>query len=220
MTGFDDTLRAASLAILKRELTESERLEFLDLAGAIGMSNVKDYLYMLMIFKRNEDKINRQLLSFRKEIKAKFEEIGALEKKIDATLENSIREILHDGARAIALGMTYYITNSAKKVLGANTEFHFLRGQVLIVCLMSVLAALAYWLGTRDVLGALTDGGRINYLRAVLQIPAIGVAILCGSVYVTAWALDYWTPVKRYVSYKVMLTLKILILLALLWHVL
>jgi hypothetical protein len=151
---------------------------------------------------------------------ARFEEMGVLEKKIDATLERSIREILHDGAQAIERGMTDCITASAKEVLGANTEFHFLRGQVLAVCLMSILAALAYWLGTGDILGVLTDDGRMNYLRAVLQIPASGVAFICGSLYVVVWALDYWKSVERYVSYKAMFTLKILILLALLLHVL
>jgi hypothetical protein len=219
MVGFDDTLRAASLAILKRELTESERIEFLDLAGAIGMSSVEDYLYMLMIFKRNEDKINGQLLSFRKEMKAKFEEMGALEKKIDATLESTISRILGDGAREIGRNMGNHIAESAKDALKGYGEFHCLRGQILTVCLISVLAAFSYWLGTGDILGVLTDD-RIGYLRTALQIPASGVAFICGGVYVAAWVLDHWNFVKRYVSYKIMLTLKILILLVLLLYLL
>jgi hypothetical protein len=60
MAGFENSLRTASKAILKRDLTEAERVEFLELAGAIGMNNVEDFLYMLMVFKRNEDKLNRR----------------------------------------------------------------------------------------------------------------------------------------------------------------
>jgi hypothetical protein len=42
MAGFENSLRTASMAILKRELTESERVEFLEMAGAMGMSDVED----------------------------------------------------------------------------------------------------------------------------------------------------------------------------------
>jgi hypothetical protein len=66
----------------------------------------------------------------------------------------------------------------------------------------------------------LTDDGRVNYLRGALRIPASGVAFICGYVYVALWVLDHWIPIKRYVSYKVILALKILILLVLLLHVL
>jgi hypothetical protein len=94
MADFENTLRAASQAILKRELTENERIEFLELAGAIGMSSVEDYLYMLMIFKRNEDRITGQMVSFKKEMKARFDEMGVLEKKVDATLGKTLEDML------------------------------------------------------------------------------------------------------------------------------
>jgi predicted nuclease of restriction endonuclease-like (RecB) superfamily len=48
----------------------------------------------------------------------------------------------YTGLKEIGRGMTDCIIASAKDVLGANTEFHFLKEQVLTVCLMSVLAAL------------------------------------------------------------------------------
>ena len=90
MANFENTLREASLAILRRELTENERVEFLELAGAIGMSSVEDYLYMLMIFKRNEDRISAQMVTFKKEMKDRFDDMGVLEKKIDATLGKTL----------------------------------------------------------------------------------------------------------------------------------
>jgi hypothetical protein len=219
MTGFDNTLREVSLAILKRELTENERLEFLDLAGTMGVNDVQDYLYLLMVFKRNEDRIGGQLFSFRKEMAAKFEAMSALEKKIDHKLESTISKILSDGAREIGRDMGNHIAESAKDALKGYEEFHLLRGQILAICLISCLAAFSYWLGTGDVLGVLTHG-RVGYLREMLRIPASGVMFMCGLLYVMTWILDHWYFVKRYVSYKVTLTLKILVLLALLLHVL
>ena len=98
MANFENNLQTTSHTILKRELTESERVEFLELAAAIGVSSVNDYLYMLMIFKRNEDSIAGQLLSFKKEMKARFDEMGVLEKKIDATLGTTLEDMFGKGA--------------------------------------------------------------------------------------------------------------------------
>lgn len=132
MAGFENALRATSLAILKRELTESERIEFLELAGAVGMGNVEDYLYMLMIFKRNEDRVNDTLVSLKEELREQFEEIGALERKIDVTLEASVLRILEDGAREIGHDMGKQIAKSASEVLSTNEEFYYMRGQSLV----------------------------------------------------------------------------------------
>ena len=95
MTDFDKALQSASQAILRRELTEIERVELLDLGAAIGMSTVKDYLYMLMIFKRYEDRISAQMLSFENEMNSKFDEMGVLENKIDATLVKTLDDMLN-----------------------------------------------------------------------------------------------------------------------------
>jgi len=148
MGDFENTLQAASQAILKRELTENERVEFLELAGVIGMSSVEDYLYMLMIFKRNEDKVNKQLVFFENEMKARFDEISALERKIDITLKKSIEDMLGKGAEKIGYLMGRDIVDSAKEILKTSGEFHFLRGQVLIVFITVLMAALGYWLGS------------------------------------------------------------------------
>jgi hypothetical protein len=214
MAGFENSLRTASFAVLKRELTESERVEFLELAGAMGMGNVEDYLYMLMVFKRNEDRVNDALAAFRNEMGAKFEEMGALAGKIDGTLENSITRVLGDGARQIGRDMGYHIAESAKGVLGASEEFHFLRGQTWIVCLITFLMTLAYWLGTVNILKV----DDMKPLETLLMLPAGGAAFACGFCYTVMWAFDHWKLVKRDIFQKVRLALQILVLVAIFLH--
>jgi hypothetical protein len=140
---------------LKRDLTESERVEFLELAGAIGMGNVEDFLYMLMVFKRNEDKVDGTLASFRDEMKARFDEMTTLEQNIRGTLESSISRVLGDGAREIGRDMGSEIAESAKDVLSSTKEFHFIRGQTFVAGLdhcsfcCVILAWCCVWLWER-----------------------------------------------------------------------
>jgi hypothetical protein len=217
MAGFENSLRAASLAILKRELTEGERVEFLELAGAIGMGNVEDYLYMLMVFKQNEDRVNDALASFRNEMKSKFDEMGALAGKIDETLENSITRVLGDGAREIGRDMGYRIAESAKGVLSASEEFHFLRGQTFTAGLIIALSVVSYWLGAVYGFG-IEDSG--DFLGLFLRLPAGFAVLYCGIAYATMWCFDHWKLVKRDVFQKVRFALQILVLAALLIYLL
>ncbi|MDR2782391.1 MAG: hypothetical protein LBB48_00860 [Treponema sp.] len=212
MAGFENSLRAASQAILKRELTESERVEFLELAGAIGMNSVEDYLYMLMVFKRNEDKVSDAIAGFKDKMEDRFDEMGLLEKKIHDTLESSISRVLGDGAREIGRDMGSHIAEGARDVLAANEEFHFLRGQTWMICLITLMTTLAYWLGTLNVLRV---EGDFTFLKALLTLPAGCVAFVCASSYTVMWAFDHWRLVKRRISYKVVLALQALLLLAL-----
>jgi hypothetical protein len=195
MASFENNLQAASQAILKRELTESERIEFLELAGAIGMNSVEDYLYMLMIFKRNEDRITGQMVSFRKEMKARFDEMGFLEKKIDATLGKTLEDMLGKGAEKIGYAMGRDIAHSAKQVLKKNGEFHFLRGQVLTICVAAIIGTIGYWLGGID---AFTIGEGRSFLGVFFWFPAGGFALICGIVYAFAWYLDHEGWITQY----------------------
>jgi hypothetical protein len=217
MAEFEDSLRTASTAILKRELTENERVEFLELAGAIGMGNVKDYLYMLMVFKRNEDNVSHTLADFRDEIKSRFDEMGALERKIDNKLEGTISRILGDGAREISQNMGSEIAESAKGVLSATEEFHFLRGQTFVAGLVIVLSAVSYLLGAVYGFGNENSG---DFLGVLLRIPAGMVIMYCGFVYVVMWCFDHWKLLKRDTFCKVRFGLQILVLLALLVYLL
>ncbi|MCL2009132.1 MAG: hypothetical protein FWG71_01125 [Synergistaceae bacterium] len=213
MSNFENTLRESSLAILRRELTESERIEFLELAGAIGMNSVEDYMYMLMIFKRNEDKISAQMDSFKKEMKARFDEMGFLEKKIDGTLEKTLENMLGKGAEKIGYAMGRDIADSAKEVLKRNGELHFLRGQVVSVCIVALMATLAYWLGRA---GVFSFGERGSFLKAFFWLPAGGVMALCSLAYTFVWYFEHEWRISEYLSYKINFALQILVFLALL----
>ena len=217
MADFENTLRAASQAILKRELTENERIEFLELAGAIGMGSVQDYLYMLMIFKRNEDRITGQMVSFKKEMKARFDEMGVLEKKIDATLGTTLADMLGKGAEKIGYAMGRDIESSAKEILKKNGDYHFLRGQVLTVCVVALMATLGYWFGSIDVFEI---GNGRSFFRAFLWFPAGGLAFICGAIYTFAWYLDHEGRIGMFPTYMIKFTLQVLILLVLLLRVL
>jgi hypothetical protein len=146
---FENSLKTASLAVLKRDLTESERVEFLELAAAIGMSNVEDYLYMLMVFKRNEDNVRHTLAGFSDKIDARFDEMGALERNIRDTLESSISRVLGDWAREIGRDMGSEIAAAAKDSLREYEQFHYLRGQFAIMGFVVAIATVAYWLGSQ-----------------------------------------------------------------------
>ncbi|GHV51333.1 hypothetical protein FACS1894216_05180 [Synergistales bacterium] len=202
MADFNEALETASNTILKRDLSDDERVEFLELGATLGMESVKDYLYMLMIFKRNEDRLN-----------TRFDEMGALEKKIHDTLESSITKILDEGACNIGRDMGNSISKEAKKVLGANEKFHFLRGQAWMICLMTFLMTVTYCLGTANFF---RPDGDFTFLKIVLSLPVGGVALVCVSAFSLMWAWDRWEWVKEYPSYKAALVLQVLVLLAIL----
>jgi hypothetical protein len=68
-------------------------------------------------------------------MKAKFDEMAVLEKKIDTTLESTISRVLGDGAREIGRDMGNHIAESAKDALKEYKEFHCLRGRFLLFAL-------------------------------------------------------------------------------------
>jgi hypothetical protein len=188
MSDFSKTLKEAALAILKRELTEDERVEFLDLAGTLGMNNVEDYLYMLMVFKRHEDRLNER-----------FDDMTVLSTKIDETLTDSIERILGEGAKRIGTDMGDEIAEKARGVLTAFGEYHLLRGRTILAGFLSVTFALAYRLGEVGVLNAAPPG---STLEAFLFLPAGWSVFFCGATYTFLWAGDHWKAIKRKTLYK------------------
>jgi hypothetical protein len=168
----------------------------------MGMANVQSFLYLLLVFKLHEDTISK-----------KFDEMTALSEKIDGTLKSSIEKILGDGAQKIGHDMGDYIAEGAKDALGASEEYHFLRGQVRVVCLISVLTTLAYWLGSTDTL---RNGDGTGPLEILLMLPSGWVTFVCGSLYTCMWAFDHWKQVKKSVYYRVILALQGVILMCLL----
>jgi hypothetical protein len=213
MSDFDRALKDAASAILKRELTDEERMEFRDLSDTLGMGSVEDYLYMLMIFKRNEDRISEKLGSFGEEIGKRFGEMAALSEKIDETLDSSIRKILGEGAREIGRDMGEHVAEGAKEILRESGDYHFLRGQVWVVFCLSLLAAISYWLGSANVLKA---AGNSNPMDILMGLPSGWLAFICGSVYAYMWSWDHWKLVKGSAYYKLISALQVFLTLCLL----
>ena len=175
MTSFEDKLRAASLAILRRELTDDERFNFLELAAAIGSNNVEDFLYVLMVFKRSEDEIAGQLHSFKEEMKTWFDEMNALEKKIDITLETSVEKILRDSAREMSQKMLEQVKSSGGRLLDTIGDYYHVRGHIICISGATFLAYLAYLAGRVDVLA---------------EWWWVGWPIICALVFYGFWYLD------------------------------
>ena len=209
MADFETALKGAASAVLKRELTDEERAEFRDLADTLGMGSVEDYLYMLMIFKRNEDRINGKLDAFENAIDGKLDAIAELEKKINETLERSITRILKEGAAKIGAEMGEHVAADAKGVLSAFGEYHSIRGQITLVCLICVISAIAYWLGAAGFLESLAPDGR---LEAILLLPAGWCVFLGGAAYTFLWVGDHWGAIKKSALYKILLGAQILCL--------
>ena len=217
MPGFDDSLKTTSRAILKRDLSEEEKFEFLELASTIGMRSVEDYLYILMIFKRNEDRVNDALDTFRHEMNQRFEELNALEKQIDDTLEHTVIETLAQSGQKIASNMGDEISWRAKNTLSAHGDFYFLRGQVAVCALITIIATATYFLGAMLGFGDSSKEKAI-FFNIIAHFPAGLVALVCGIAYTLFWYCDHSDKIEKDFSYLIILVLQILVLLALLLY--
>jgi hypothetical protein len=212
MTDFDEALSGAASAILKRELTVEERRDFRELAGTIGMGSVEDYLYMLMVFKRSEDRITGKIASFENGLSEKFGAISALEKKINETLESAIERVLGGGAARIGADMGEYIAKGAEQTLTSLGEYRSVRGQIMLACFICAASALAYRLGEAGFLESISPGGG---LRGLLFLPAGWCVLFCGAAHTFFWAGDHWGGIKRTALYKAFLGARVFLLLAL-----
>jgi hypothetical protein len=200
LSQFNETLSLTARGILKRDLTEDERVEFLDLAGAIGMDNVADYLYMLMIFKRNEDRLD-----------AKIAELAELETRIHDTLERAVDLVLSDGARRFGRELGDEVVSRAEEILTDAKVFWRERGQAVIIGFLSVMAAVFYCVGTLDS-GPDLSGG--DAFRVVMSLKAGWIALFCCFGYVYFWAAENWRRIRRSWYFKGILIAQTLLLIA------
>jgi hypothetical protein len=215
MTNLDEKMSALAEQVLKRPLSDEEQLEIYRISDVMGMRDVQSFLHLLLVFKLHEDSMRKQfdeLVSFESRLNGKFAEITALEEKINSTLESSIERVLGEGAQKIGRDMGDYIAERAKEVLGTGDDDHFLRGQVWIVCLISILTTLAYWLGSERTLNVGDDTGAV---RMLLMLPSGWLVFVCCSLYTYMWAVDHWKKVKKSAYYKGILVLQGLALLLL-----
>ena len=193
MSDFNKSLKTVALTILRRELKEEERMEFLELGAALGMNNVEDYLYILMIFKRHSDIMEK-----------KFDELSALERRISDTLEYSIHKILGEGAARIGTGMGETIAERSKELMTSVKEFYTLRGSIVAITVTGLLAAMAYWLGISGVV--IMDEIDLSF-RSVFYLQAGYWMFLSMSMYTYCWCCDNWNLVKYSPLYKCILAL-------------
>jgi hypothetical protein len=207
MPSLDGRIKDISEQVLKRPLTDEEELEMLRISEVMGMSNVQSFLFLLLVFKLHEDATRKQIkeLSLLKdEMKEKFDELGALYERVDAKLQNSIERILGEGAREIGRDVGTHVAEGAKEILGVNGDYHFLRGQVWTVFLMSVFATVSYWLGAAKVFSAGQGAGTLDTLA---NLPSGWIAFVCGSMYAYMWGWDHWDKVRGSLYYKAVLAM-------------
>jgi hypothetical protein len=211
MPSLDGKMKAISENVLKRPLTDAEELELLRISEAMGMSNVQSFLYLLLVFKLHEDTMHKQfkeLSELEDRLNGKFGEMSGLYAKIDEKLRDSIGKILGEDARRIGRDMGVSVAEGAKEVLGANREYHFLRGQVWIICLMSLAASLSYWLGSANVI----SGGGMGPLEILLLLPSGWLSVICSSLYAYMWAWDHWELVKNSRRHKLIFAAQIFLI--------
>jgi hypothetical protein len=163
---------------------------------------------MLMVFKRNEDRVNGAIAGFREEMKDQFDEMGALEEKIHGTLESSISRVLGDGAREIGRNMGEEIAAEAKAMLTSHEEFHYLRGQFAIIGLIVALSTVAYWLGSQFGFEHIGNESFFSYLLNLRS----GLVVFTGAFgYAYFWSVDHWKLIKGEWFYKTRFALQILL---------
>jgi hypothetical protein len=165
-----------------------------------------------MVFKRNEDRVNGAISKFSESMTARFDEMGALEQKIHDTLENSISRVLGDGAREIGRDLGNEIAAAAKENLKAHEDYHYERGQMLVVGFVATVSTIAYWLGSQFGFEPINN---VTFVKYILNLPAGVVIVITAFGFAGLWSLDYWRLIKRDWFYKTRFILQILLLLVL-----
>jgi hypothetical protein len=201
MGNLDEKMSSMAAQVLKRPLTDDERLEMYRICDALGMRDVQSFLHLLLVFKLHEDTMNK-----------KFAAMAALEEKIQNTLEDSVGRVLDEGAERLGEGMKKAVAEGADETLLSLGEYHTLRGQTALVCFICVLSSLAYWLGTKNILRSAPSGGVIE---TILFLPAGWSIFFCGATYSFLWAGDYWKQIKKTALFKTLFGLQVFLLLIL-----
>jgi hypothetical protein len=165
------------------------------------MKDVQSFLHLLLVFKLHEQTM-----------KDKFDEIAGLEKKINGTLESSVRKVLHDSTERIGAELGDSIVSRAEGVLASVREYSSLRGQTLFVCFFWVISAFAYWLGAGNILRHIPSGG---ILETLLFLPAGWGIFFCGSFYSMLWAYDHWKEIKKKAVFRTIFGAQVFFLLLL-----
>jgi hypothetical protein len=208
MAGLDEKISAMAEQMMKRPLSDEEQLEIFRISEAAGMRDVQSFLYLLLVFKLNEDTMRTQfekLVSFEGRLNEKFDEIGALSAQINGTLSSSIERILGEGAKRIGGAMGDEIASRSKEAMSSVNEFHTIRGYIVAASVTGISSTLAYWFGLSGVLRMDEINGPF---RGVLALPVGWWMFFCCAAYTYFWCFDNWKKVKRFAFYKWLLALQ------------
>jgi hypothetical protein len=212
----DEKMSSIAGQVLKRPLSDEEKLEIYKISDAMGMTNVQSFLHQLLIFKLHEDTMKKQferLVSLEIRLNEKFEEMGSLSARTDDTLGVTVDKILREGMREIGRDMGHEVAAGAKDILSSSKEFHIMRGYIVTVAVVGVISTVAYWLGVSDILRMDKINGP---WEAVLLLPAGWWLLFCCAAYTYFWCFDHWEQVKRSIFFKVILALQTLVMAGLL----
>jgi len=193
MASLDERTSLAAEQIFKRPLSDDERFEIYRIADILGMKDVQSYLHLILVFKLHENIMD-----------VKFAEMGALEKKIQDTLENTIERILGEGASQIGADMGEIITERSKEVMSSVKEFHTINGYIVATSISGILATIAYWFG---VSGAFRMDEIDGWFKGMLLLPAGWWMLFSVASYTYFWFFENRRFVKRNVYYKCILAL-------------
>jgi hypothetical protein len=72
-----------------------------------------------------------------------------------------------------------------------------------------MISALAYWLGTENVVQNFSPGG---VLEAFMFLPAGWCVFFCGAFCSLLWACDHWRRIKKTTLYKTLMGLQVFLL--------
>jgi hypothetical protein len=194
MSNLDEKMSSMAEQIMKRPLSAEEKSEIYRISDAVGMKDVQSFLHLLLVFKLHEDTM-----------KNIFRDIAELEKKIDETLESSVRRILLDGTERIGEEVGKDIAANASGILSSFKEFHVIRGYIVAGSLSGVMSTLAYWFGAS---GAFRMDGFDSPFRGILVLPAGWWMVLSFSAYAYFWFFDHRREIKRSLLYKCLFALQ------------
>jgi hypothetical protein len=203
MAALDEKTVLAAEQLLKRPLTDEEKFEIYRISDIFGMKDVQSFLHLILVFKLHEATMHK-----------KFDEMAALENKLQSTLENSVERILGEGAARIGADMGESIAYRSKEIMSSVKEFHVIRGHIVAMSITGILAALAYWLGY--------SGGGINMnelggpFMGVLLMPAGWCVLISMMTYMYCWGFDNWSDIKDSWLYKCLLALQVIIMIIIL----
>ena len=181
---FDELLKTLPEKVLKRPLSDSERSELLEVSSVLNMKTVEEYLYLILTFKLCEDKLS-----------TKIDALATVEENINSTLKGGVVNVMNEIVAEMTTKLSDNITNEALKAAGIMKEHQQLRGQMLIVVMMTLSMAIGYVFGAAKGVIPLIENS--NFLGTFLNLPIGWIFIFCSAAYGLMWSHDNWRFVER-----------------------